>query len=71
MPKSQSKEEQETVQVTVFPPNVIDDNLAHTIISNACSRMLPKNFEEAGSLNRKVTTSGIEPETSCNHGQVL
>ena len=22
-------------------------------------------------LNRKVTTSGIEPETSCNHGQVL
>ena len=22
-------------------------------------------------LNRIVTTSGIEPETSCNHGQVL
>ncbi|KAF8797446.1 hypothetical protein BYT27DRAFT_7125668, partial [Phlegmacium glaucopus] len=46
IPKSHSKNEAESV--TEFPPKAMDDNLAHTILSSACNRMLPKNFEEAG-----------------------
>ncbi|KAF8798442.1 hypothetical protein BYT27DRAFT_7123602, partial [Phlegmacium glaucopus] len=46
MPKTHSKHEAELI--TEFPPDIMDDNLAHTILSSACNKMLPKNFEEAG-----------------------
>ena len=42
------KKKKVTDPITDFPPKAMDQKLAYTILSSACNRMLPKNFEEAG-----------------------
>ncbi|KDR71676.1 hypothetical protein GALMADRAFT_74671, partial [Galerina marginata CBS 339.88] len=46
VPKTQSNERADLS--TPFPPDPLDNNLAHKILTSACTRILPKNIEEAG-----------------------
>jgi Helitron helicase-like domain at N-terminus/PIF1-like helicase len=45
--KSRNLSSQENI-VHEFPPEISDENLCHTIISNACKKMNKDNIEEAG-----------------------
>ena len=48
MPKVDSKNDSDTVEAAKYPPKPIDNDLTYAILSNACNRMLPESFEEAG-----------------------
>jgi hypothetical protein len=46
--KHRKKGPQKPLETPEFPPPPADSNLAHTILSNICSKMNPLNLEEAG-----------------------